>query len=326
MDKRIKLAILVGGPSSEHDVSLKSGDRVFDGVDKEKYNPSRVFINRDAKWDVEPHEIKPQSNCVFIALHGRYGEDGTTQRILDEHKIAYTGSGALSSALGMNKFLSLRIFNDAGLNVPTSLLFHKNQWKKNPDLVLKDTRYYIQFPIVLKPNREGSSVGVYIAHNSDELKQAFHDVFQISPDVIVQNFIYGREVTCGVLDHGWSGSAFPLIPTEIIPKSSHFFDYDAKYRDGGSLEITPPTGISERTTCLVQEVAKKAHELIGASGFSRTDMIVDPFGVVWVLEINTIPGLTNESLLPKAALVSGIEFHKLLDTIIKASLFDRRYK
>lgn len=320
MDKKIRIAVLLGGPSSEHEISLKSGDRVTGELDRNFYEPEKIFISRSSEWEKSLADIKKSNDCVFIALHGTYGEDGTVQRILDEYGLIYTGSGALASAIGMNKFLSLRSFQDNGLDVPRTLLIHKNEWEKHHKSEYEHIFYHLSFPIVVKPNNQGSSVGVSIVRNKDELEGALKNAFHFSKEAIAQQFIEGREITCGVLDRGFPESAFPLLPTEIIPKVSHFFDYRAKYDEGGSLEITPPRGLSEHIIQKIRKTALAAHKIIGARGFSRTDMILDAKGALFVLEINTIPGLTNESLVPKSALAMGITFPKLLDIIVGAAL------
>lgn len=320
MRKKIRLAVLFGGPSSEHEVSIKSGRAVIDSADKETYEAEGVFISRSGEWEKAPADIKKDSDCVFVALHGTYGEDGTVQRVLDDYGIAYTGSDALASAIGMNKFLSLRLFQDSGLNVPRTLLIHKNEWEKHHTSEYRHIFHHLSFPIVVKPNNQGSSVGVSIVRDKSELERALKEAFHFSKEIIAQEFISGREVTCGVLDHGFPESAFPLLPTEIVPKVSHFFDYRAKYESGGSLEITPPRGLSEHVIQKIRKTALAAHEIIGARGFSRTDMMLDAEGVLFVLEINTIPGLTSGSLIPKAALAMGITFTKLVDIIVNAAL------
>jgi len=163
-------------------------------------------------------------------------------------------------------------------------------------------------------------VGVTIVLSPEELYQSFDKVFEISREALVQNFIQGREMTCGVLDQGWRESAYPLLPTEIIPKISSFFDYRAKYEPGGSDEITPPPNLKDHLVRDLQKAAILAHRILGAKGFSRTDMILAENGKIYMLELNTIPGLTEQSLLPKAAQASGISFQDLLDHIIRAAL------
>jgi D-alanine-D-alanine ligase len=318
--KPLCIAVLMGGPSSEHEVSLKSGEMVFTHVDRSKYEPVRVVIQKNGEWTIPPEEIKKFSDCAFIAMHGTYGEDGTVQGILELHKIPYTGSDSLSSALGMNKFLSLQVFREGGLRTAPSLLIHRLEWRTSPTDILKKIKQHIGLPVVVKPNNQGSSFGVSIVKNEKKLEEALRDAFDFSREVITEKFIEGREITCGVLDHGWSESAFPLLPTEIIPRGGTFFDYKAKYEKNGSYEITPPQNIAPQMIEKLRRAALTAHKLIGARGISRTDMILDKKGDIYVLEINTIPGLTEESLIPKAAMVHGIEFPKLLSIIIDSAL------
>lgn len=320
MNQRIHIAVLSGGPSSEHEVSLKSGKMVLNAL-RDSYETTDVFIDREGNWSVHPEDLKLFADCAFIALHGSYGEDGTVQRELEEHVIAYTGSDSLASALGMNKFLSLRVFKEVGLSVPHTRMFNGFDWKKDSGRVIEEVQHYFRFPLVVKPNREGSSVGVSIVKNKKELTEALGDCFSFSREVLVQDFIEGREFTCGVLDHGWKGSAYALLPTEIIPRVSHFFDYRAKYEAEGSFEVTPPAGLPRDIMRKIRDSAILAHELIGASGFSRTDFILDKKGRLFIIEINTIPGLTGESLLPKAASVAGISFQDLIRRIVRAGLF-----
>lgn len=320
MEEKVYIAILSGGPSSEHEVSLKSGKMVEEGLNKKHYEPIPVRILKDGTWELDPNSIKKNAACVFVAMHGTYGEDGTVQRILENHSIPYTGSDALASALGMNKFISLRLFRDAGILVPASVLLTQKEWRADHVRVQSRVENALRYPLVIKPNNQGSSVGVYIVRNKTELKEALSSTLGFYREVLAQEFIDGREFTCGVLDYGWSESAFPLLPTEIIPRVSPFFDYRAKYEEEGSYEVTPPEDISSKTMKEIRSLALYAHKIIGASGFSRTDMIMDKKGKLYILEINTIPGLTKESLIPKAANASNIPFDVLLDGIVKAGM------
>ncbi len=319
MDK-ICIAVISGGPSSEYEVSIKSGQKVADGLDKEIYEPIPVRVDRSGIWEIEPKEIRDSALCSFIAMHGTYGEDGTVQSICEQHNMPYTGSDSLASALGMNKFLSLRLFRDAGLTVPATLLVAQKEWIRDSSSVLTKAEHNIGYPLVVKPNDQGSSVGVYIVKDKNELHNALSNTLGFYRNVLVQEFISGREFTCGVMDHGWHGSAFPLLPTEIIPRVSAFFDYKAKYNDGGSFEVTPPENLSGQNIKKIRDIALSAHNVLGASGFSRTDIIMDKHGKMFVLEINTIPGLTEESLIPKEASAIGMSFSRFLETIIKAGM------
>ncbi len=318
-DKKVKVAILVGGPSPEHDVSLKSGEHVLKSLDKDRYDSFVITIGRKGEWPFAPQKLKEQSDVAFIAMHGTYGEDGHVQSILDEINLPYTGSNATTSALAMNKFLSGRLFKHHGFSIPLSFPISRKDWREKKESVSKTIFHYITPPFVVKPNNQGSSFGETLLSSKNAFEDAVNKAFAVSNEILVQEFIRGREVTCGVLDHGWGRSAYPLLPTEIVPKKSAFFDFDAKYNPEGAHEITParfPTPLLKH----IQETALRIHRLIGARGFSRTDMIITEKGRIYVLEINTIPGLTENSLIPRAAKESGIAFDELLHTVIQSAL------
>ena len=259
------------------------------------------------------------TDVAFIALHGAYGEDGTVQAELDAAGMPYTGSGALASALAMNKFLTGQVLERNGITIPLSLLVHVGEWERNPDLVIERVSRYLGYPVVTKPNANGSSIGVGIARDRDELVRGLLVVFAISREALVQTFIEGREFTCGVLDDGIERSATALLPTEIVPQVSLFFDYRAKYEPGGSLEVTP-ADLPETTLAALRRTAVAAHRALGCQGISRTDFMLDGRGNLFVLEVNTIPGLTAESLIPKAAVATGLAFPDLLETLIICGL------
>ena len=307
-DNKIRVAVLMGGPSAEHDISLKTGKMVLENLDKEKYSAKSVKISKTAKWQILPAKIKKDFDLAFIAMHGEYGEDGTVQKILDKNKIPYIGSGVKASALGMDKAKSSLLFKKAGLYVAPFDLIHVG---KN----FKNFKLSVDLPVVVKPNDRGSSVGISIVEKFTDLVNAIAKAAEFSPNVMIQKYIKGREFTCGVLDI--SGKTKPFLPTEIIPRSSRFFDYKAKYIIGGSQEITPPR-LPQKDIKRIQQIAVRAHRAIGARGFSRTDAIMDEKNKFYVLEINTIPGMTETSLLPQAAKAGGISFAKLLDLIIES--------
>ncbi|MFH0806147.1 MAG: D-alanine--D-alanine ligase [Candidatus Brennerbacteria bacterium] len=331
-EKRRSVAVLMGGPSHEHEVSIKSGKNVVRGLDREKYDVKQIYISKKGEWDTDIRDVSKLADVAFIAMHGEYGEDGTVQALLEAEKMPFTGSSAATSALAMNKYLSLRTFQDHGFIVPHSFIVSREEWL-NPSKTdrpaaerLRETnsifdraRHYAGYPFVVKPNASGSSVAVTIVKTPEEFPHAMEEVFAHSRHALIQSYVRGREVTCGVLDHGFSESAFALLPTEIIPRASHFFDYAEKYNAVGAHEITPaqfPAPVLQH----IQRTAVGLHKLLQCRGFSRSDFIVDEHGHVFVLEINTIPGLTEQSLLPKAALAHGISFPSLLDLLIEGAL------
>lgn len=309
MKNKIRVAVLIGGPSAEHEVSLRTGEMVLENLDRKKYSAKAVLISQKAKWTVPPAKIKKDFDLAFIAMHGEYGEDGTVQRILHKYKILYTGSGVKASQLGMDKAKSAVKFKKAGLKTPDFKLVYVGP-KFNFKL---EARY----PVVVKPNDRGSSRGISLVESFSELLPAFKKASEYSHNILIQQYIKGREFTCGVLER--DGKPRPFLPTEIIPRSSRFFDYDAKYTSGASQEITPPN-LPNSQIRTIQRLALKAHRAIGARGFSRTDFIWTGGNKFYVLEINTIPGMTETSLLPKAAKADGISFPKLLDLIIESVL------
>jgi len=336
MQSKIRVAVVRGGPSSEYEVSLKTGAMIFQYLNRKKYTPKLITISKSGKWPITFRKLKQNFDIVFNAMHGEYGEDGTVQTLLDKHKIPYTGSGVAASRDGMDKIASMKLFKRAGLAVPQTRVVRTSA-------ALESAARSFGFPVVVKPKGAGSSVGVSIVKRLSALARAFQKAVRRG-SVIVQQFIAGREVTCGVLEIEGGPAALPgsrnstmlrakdtqsnfhylaLPPTEIVPKGSSFFDYRAKYAKGGSDEITPAR-ISKAETQKVQHAALLAHRAIRASGYSRSDFILQEPTTnnskrkTWILEINTLPGLTAGSLLPKAARAAGISFPKLLELIIEA--------
>ncbi len=320
--KKTRVAVLMGGPSNEHEVSLNSGEHVLEALNPKMYDAVGITINKQGEWETPIETLANKVDIAFIALHGTYGEDGTIQGELESAHLPYTGSRSLASALAMNKFLSQRLLRDNGILTPRSFHIAERAWEQTAGDVCMNVRHYLGYPVVVKPNDNGSSVGISIAHNRNELIVSMDKAFEVSNSVIVEEFIPGREVTCGVLDYGWSESAFPLLPTSIVPRGgSSFFDYKAKYDENGAHEITPPFGCKPHQIHSIQRTAVRAHQLLGCRGFSRTDFILKPNGELTTLEVNTIPGLTKQSLFPKAAHASGLPFSKALDVVVKAAFY-----
>lgn len=344
-NKKLKVAVLMGGPSTEHEVSLNTGQEIIKHLDPQKYNPEPIFITKKGRWLFEPPSQKLLSapknrstsyyekkaleklrlrkpDVAFIAMHGAYGEDGTIQGLLEILKIPYTGSGVLASALGMDKPRANAIFQNAGLNVPKFELISRNE--KSLNLKLKDITQKFHLPFVVKPANHGSSVGVHIVRHKKILKESLKDALRYSEEAIVQKFIPGREFTCGVFEDK-RGNIKPLPPTEIVPLAGNFYDYRSKYATGGSRHIVPPQNLTRKIVAEIQRSAGIAHKIIGCKGMSRSDFILGKNGKLYILEINTIPGMTATSLLPEAAKSAGIGFSKLLDIIIQAALRRQNY-
>jgi D-alanine-D-alanine ligase len=306
--KKMTIALLSGGISSERDVSIASGNQVYEALDREKYD----IIRYDPKSDL-PRLIEdaPKIGAALIILHGPFGEDGTVQGLLDLLKIPYQGAGVLGSAIGMNKIASKQLYEKSGLRIPADMVF-----KRNDVLDPVDCADRLGLPLVVKPVGSGSSVGISIVKSTDTLKDAMDKAFIEDDEILVETFIKGIELTGGVIGNE-TLQALPII--EIIPDDSHeFFDYDAKYTAGVTQEICPAR-IDDAMTEKAQACAKEAHRAIFCKGYSRTDMILSD-EKIYVLETNTIPGMTPTSLLPQAAEAAGISFSDLLDRLIELSL------
>jgi len=326
--KKLHIALIMGGPSAEHEVSLSTGKVILKNLDKKKYRITPITITKSGVWKFEHKKgvsigraldilVQKNIDSAFIALHGTFGEDGTIQGFFEVARIPYTGSGVLASALAMNKARSYEVFTSVGLYVPKHQVIEKKEWRKE----IKK----IKVPCVIKPVQLGSSVGISIVKKTSELFTACKYAFNYTDSVLVDEYISGSEVTCGVLDDGRGGNIRALPPTEIIPQGGTFFDYTAKYIKGGSEEITPAR-FSKVVIVEIQKMAVQAHTALGCSGMSRSDFIIRRHITrnkqyetkIYILETNTIPGMTETSLLPQAAQVAGISFPKLLDLIIKA--------
>ena len=302
--KKMTVALLSGGVSSEREVSLNSGDQVYDALDQEKYN----IVRYDPKTDLARLvEDAPGIDAALIILHGPYGEDGTVQGLLELLNIPYQGSGVLGSSLAMNKLASKYLYEKADLPIPPYIALQKGDalepaaWGKQLGL-----------PLVIKPNEAGSSVGMTIVKSLETIQKAVEKAFSHDSTLLIEGFIDGIELTAGVIGNK-DLLALPII--EIVPDDEHeFFDYEAKYTAGVTQEICPAR-IDDEMTQKAQTYAKTAHTALFCKGYSRTDMILKA-GEIYVLETNTIPGMTATSLLPQAARVAGLSFSRLLDQLI----------
>lgn len=335
---RIKVGVLRGGPSSEFEISLKSGETVLRNLSEEKYSAEEVFIDRKGVWHVggvpfEPEHATKRFDVLFNALHGAYGEDGRIQRLLGSLGVSYTGSGTLGSSLAMNKAKAKEFFKKAGLKTashavlrPDGDVFEIERDGKREKYYLLDLpqvakELFLTFPqpAVVKPLSGGSSVGIGIAYGAGELTSALGSLLEEGSDVILEEFIKGREATCGVVEGFRGEDVYSLLPVEIIPpQENKFFDYDAKY-SGKSQEICPAR-FDDDIKGNLMEGARLAHEILGLAHYSRSDFIVTPGGSIYILETNTLPGLTEESLLPKSIAAVGSNLRDFLDHLIGLAL------
>jgi D-alanine-D-alanine ligase len=321
--------VLMGGVSPEHEVSLKSGARVVSALEEEQFAVVPVIIGKDARWsfgaepsmgvfDALPHIQALGVDCVFIALHGPYGEDGRIQGLLDILQVPYTGSGCAASALAMDKVLTKSVVASQGIRVAGHLAIDRATWAVSADQALDAVCKDIGLPCVVKPSRLGSSVGVEMPKTAQALRPAVEAVLAVTDHIMIEEFLTGREMTCAVLDAEATGIVRPLPITEICPKSSTFFDYEAKYTPGASEEITPAR-IDAQTTQIIQQMAADVHQIVGCAGWSRSDFMLLDDGPVFI-EVNTVPGLTETSLFPQAAAAAGIPYEKLMRMFVEAAL------
>lgn len=306
--KKLTVALLAGGKSAEREVSLKSGEQVFKSLDKERYEVLRYDPATDLPaLAQDAHRI----DVAMIILHGRLGEDGTIQGMLDSLGLPYQGSGVLGSAVAMNKILSKQLYVHAGLPTAPFLIADR---AAPPDPAAVIAR--LGLPVVVKPEHEGSSIGLTIVRDSEKLADAFTKAWEFDKRCMVEKYIPGIEITAGVLGND-KIQALPLI--EIVPGDAYeYFDYTAKYTPGASQEICPAR-VSPAITAKAQELAIRAHQALCCRGYSRTDMILSGEDL-YILETNTIPGMTETSLFPQAAAKAGIGFSELLDRLIELAL------
>lgn len=339
-----QVIVLMGGRTPEHDVSLVTGREVVRHLDRRKYEILPVVISRDgARWQLKttaeilrlspagvgrrlkraktkkssmpiaskqtlPVKLeRAESPVVFIAMHGPFGEDGTIQGMIELMGLPYTGAGVLASALGMDKIMFRKVMEREKIPIPDYFVF--NQGDRQTTILKK-----FKFPFIVKPFDQGSSVGVSLVHQMKELKSALKEAFVYSDPILIDQYLKGIEVSCGVIGNE-KPMALPVI--EIVPKKE-FFDYEAKYQPEMCEEIVPAR-ISSALTKRVQEAAVRVFQAIGCRGFGRVDMIIVR-GQPYVLEINTIPGLTPNSLLPQEAAAAGMSYSQLLDRVIELAL------
>lgn len=332
----------MGGPSAEHEVSLNSGREVLTHLDRDKWNPRAVVISKEKEFffcdprlsvpELEdlrdpknssrfrgPYRPSDSSaiwkdcNCAFLALHGAFGEDGRLQGYLESIGMPYTGSGVYASAVGMNKVTSKTVFERAGLTTPPSSVYGA----AFPHVTLASLSEKHSFPCFVKCPQSGSSRLMGRATDRESLKSLLDELSAESDQLLVESYIEGIEFSCPVLETP-NHDLEALPPVEIRPKNASFFDYEAKYASGGSDEIVPiPHG--PELVARIQQIALTAHRVLGCRGMSRTDMILKD-DTLYVLEINTLPGLTSASLAPKSYQSTGRSYSDLLSNLVESAL------
>ena len=335
----MKVLVLAGGNSSERAVSLNTGAAIGAGLKRLGHDvlaidpaTGRTLLDSDGKFITDDSALKanlpsaPVSTdvavalntgslrdveIVFIALHGGAGENGTLQNLLELCGKKYTGSNMTASAVAMNKALTKRLMATANIRTPDWLLFHLDEAGATAEMI-GEVKARFQCPFIVKPNDSGSTVGLTKVEHYDQIPAAFSDAAKESRHVLVEEYVSGRELTVSVLE----GEPLPVV--EIRPKSG-LYDYEAKYTKGKS-EYIVPAPVSDAVVADIQSAARTLYEVVGAAGLARVDFLMDEAGVIYCLEINTLPGMTNLSLAPMAAKAAGMDFDQLLERIIQCGL------
>ncbi|MDS1030940.1 D-alanine--D-alanine ligase [Bacillota bacterium LX-D] len=307
-----KIAVLYGGKSSEREISIKTGEAVYRALIAKGYEAFKI----DASGSIieELYRIKP--DLVFIALHGKFGEDGTIQGMLEILGIPYTGCDVLTSSLAMNKIYTKKILCYEGIPTANFVTISPTEIsQKGMDFSIQKVKSQLQFPVVVKAPTQGSTIGIYFVKDEQELAEAINKALQYDPVILIEKLIQGMEVTVSIIGNNYP---FPLPLIEIVSKTG-VYDYDAKYTVGLSEHIIPAR-LSKELEKKVTNLALKTYKTIGCRGFSRIDFIIDQNDQPYVLEVNTIPGMTETSLLPDAAKAAGINFPDLIQMIVNLGL------
>ncbi|GBF11594.1 D-alanine--D-alanine ligase [Tepidibacillus sp. HK-1] len=306
----LNVAVIYGGKSKEREVSLRSGKGVANALKAKGCNVKEIdFTSMDFISSLQGVDL------VYLALHGRFGEDGRIQGLLDILEIPYVGSGVLASALAMDKAKAKRIFDYVGIRVAKDLFVQiEDKERLNFDAIEED----FGFPLVVKPNQEGSTIGLSIVKNKSELKEAINHAFTFDKQILIEEFISGTEVTVAVLETASEIQALPII--EIIPNKNQYYDYESKYAPGGSDHIIPAR-INKETEGLLKKWAIEAHRQLGCETLSRVDFIIPSDGSLPViLEVNTLPGMTETSLYPDAAKAIGLSYEDIVYKLVEITL------
>lgn len=361
--KKTRIGVVRGGPSSEYDISLKTGAAVLDALDREKYEPLDIVIDKEGTWhihglEVAPHDAIRKVDAIFNALHGYYGEDGKIQQLFEAHGIPFTGSGSFGAAVsGVNKHLSKKLFSQAGLKTPQYVLI-----EREGDDEIDATQAYLlvhskfSLPYVVKPGNGGSSIGTSVVKKREEFAEALAKAFEKGDIALVEEFIEGVEATVGVIENFRGKDMYALPPIEIRPRGD-FFDHESKYgtqadaslegafgarraREGARLEHEPTRTLKENVSAGVprdpveivpatfspsikaelERLAAAAHSALGLRHYSRSDFIVTPRRGIYILETNALPGLTEESLVPKALAAVGSSLPEFIGHLVGLAL------
>jgi len=338
---KLKIAIICGGPSSEHEVSCVSGGGVLKGLDRKSFDPILIGITKQGKWVVLPEnypltitnktmptiedngtqvELAPGGliingafeaiDCIFPVLHGEFGEDGKIQQLLEDAKIPYVGSGVQASADAMDKAYAKELFLAAGMKVATGIVLHKGD--PRPDSSIFD------YPVFVKPSSGGSSRGTHKVKTAENLAAAIDDAFLYDDKVLIENAINGREIECAVLER--EGTSYASVVGEIVVNPQfEFYDFEAKYLDDATT-VKIPAAIPEDDAQNIQIAAMKAFDAIGCAGLARCDFFYTNDGEIIINEINTMPGFTGTSVYPKLWQATGVSYTDLISALIDSAV------
>lgn len=309
-NKDIKVLVLMGGVSTEREVSLRSGAAVAKALKEAGYNVVILDINKENVFEIL--NIKP--DVAFLALHGEKGEDGCIQGLLEWMGIRYTGPNVASSAVCMDKNLTKKILKQSGVTTPDFMEYECHE-KKNLDILKAEVKSNLGFPVVVKSPCQGSSIGVVIVNKEEQFIPAVEECLRYGDKVLFEQFIEGTEITVPIMGN----DELNVLPIIEIESENEFYDYESKYTQGMCRHIIPAR-IDEQTWSAVEEMAKKAYRAAHCKGLSRVDFIIDKSGAPNVIEINTLPGMTEMSLFPDAARYAGIDFPTLVDNIVQYAL------
>lgn len=299
--EKLKIGVLMGGISSEREISLQTGEEIVKNLDRDKYEALPIVIN--SKEDIL--DLKGKIDFAFLALHGKFGEDGTIQSVLQTLNIPYSGCGSLSSSICMDKDITKKILSSEGIPMAPYFMVTENDISKSQEKALN-----IGYPVFVKPNGGGSSVATNLVKKGEILEENIKKALEYDKEVMVEKYIKGEEITCCILDGD-------ILPVLVIKPKAEFFDYVAKYTEGASLEDV--VVLEDVLMKKVTEIAAKCYSAMKCSVYARVDMIISE-GTPYVLELNTLPGFTKNSLFPKSAKSVGISFTELISIIINKSL------
>lgn len=315
MDKDIKVLVVCGGLSTEREVSLRSGKAIYEALLRKGYLNAQLFdLQRENIGEL--FQIKP--DIVFLGLHGKGGEDGCIQGMLELAGIPYTGPGVMTSAVCMNKIMTKRVLQDAGLPTAKFITYHRSECSNRKEVVY-ELLDKIGLPMVLKSPCQGSSIGVVVVKDTESLELAFEEVFKYGDYLLAEQFVDGTEITLPIMGN----EELTVLPVIEITSEREFYDYTAKYTCGLCHHVIPAC-INKKTEQNIIEIGKKAYRVLNCCGLSRIDFIVDKIKGPMIIEVNTLPGMTDMSLFPDAARYVGISYEDLVDKILEYGIKTRR--